>query len=441
MSAILPDVEIEPYAAWNARPWGTPAFRIADIRGCGQADILFVQSAGTHANDAFDPRVNTPGRRTYQTGAEDQDLFCLTLLDASGKLLWRQGQPWSLDRPYSWNGNWERCFEVADISGDGIPEVLIIHRGELRIYSGATGQLIRSRMLPHTGFYSMNIVKTGRTPHYEIFTKSVTNSLTHSYGNPTILLDADLNIVWELDDVPGAGHMGYAGDIDGDGFDELLIGFSLYDHDGSLLWQHQPFSESDHLDNAVMEDLEGQGEWTIALAHDGHDAVIHNVDGGERCRIDMDHCQTVQAARLFDHLPGKQLVFNDKAEGSGLRETVVVDPRGNELSRYQAPGYTSMVNWPTEHGPTSLICMVRPPPRDGRHGVYWMDPTGRVLADLAVRHDFSSHIDALNDIPQNHWAYHGATLTVAVGDIDGDGQDEVLATDRDTVWAFKKPAV
>ena len=47
--------------------------------------------------------------------------------------------------------------------------------------------------------------------------------------------------VWRKE-VPGAGHRGDFADVDGDGLDELLIGFSLFDHDGSALWSHDPLA-------------------------------------------------------------------------------------------------------------------------------------------------------------------------------------------------------
>ncbi len=33
---------------------------------------------------------------------------------------------------------------------------------------------------------------------------------------------------------------------------------------------------------------------------------------------------------------------------------------------------------------------------------------------------------------------NGATLTPSIGDIDGDDIDELLVTDRETVWIFRK---
>ena len=133
---------IEPVATWDVRPWGCPMVKIADFNGDGRNEILFQQSAGAHANEAFDPRSSV--RAGYKTGAEDQDLFCITLTDGRG------------------------------------------------------------------------------------------------------------SIVWQQDDVPGGGHFGNFADIVGDGLDELLCGFSLYDHDGALLWAHEPLSPDDHLDDSAI---------------------------------------------------------------------------------------------------------------------------------------------------------------------------------------------
>ena len=232
--------EIEPFATWDVRPWGCPMVKVADFSGDGRNEVLFLQSAGAHANEAFDPRSSVEAG--YKTGAEDQDLFCMTLTDGEGRILWQQGEPWAQERPFSWNGHWCEFCDVVDLDGDGKVELMFVHQDELRVYDGATGALRRARNMPNSGFGAfVRAVRTDHSGQYHIFAKSGSSSRTHSYGNPSILMDRELNIVWQQDDVPGGGHFGNFADIDGDGLDELVCGFSLYDHDGSLLWSREPF--------------------------------------------------------------------------------------------------------------------------------------------------------------------------------------------------------
>jgi len=414
--------------------------KIADFNGDGRNEILFLQSAGAHANEAFDPRSSV--QSGYKTGAEDQDLFCMTLTDGEGNLLWQQGTPWALERPFSWNGHWSEFCDVVDLDGDGRTEFMFVHQDELRVYEGDTGELRRARKMPNSGFGAfVRAVRVDHSGHYHIFAKSGTSSRTHSYGNPSILMDEDLNIVWQQDDVPGGGHFGNFADIDGDGLDELLCGFSLYDHDGTLLWAHEPLSPDDHLDDSAIADIDGSGSLAIAMAHDGHDAFVHNADGSVRFRVPMHHCQEVVAGKLFGDVPGLQLLFVDKATGPvDERHAIIVDGRGRTLSRHRSLGYQSLIDWPTGVGPQSLIRVDRPHPLDGEHRVVWADPQGKDLAEFSVRSSFADLIDRAGlDKCSERAMYHGATLTPSIGDIDGDGVEELLVTDRETVWAFKKP--
>ena len=427
---------IEPVAVWDVRPWGCPAFRVGDFNGDGRNEVLFVQTAGAHANEAFDPRF--PEVQGYKTGVEDQELFCLTLTDGEGNILWQVGEPWALERPFSWNGS--NFCEVVDLDGDGQVEVMFVHRAELMIYKGATGALYRRHKLPHSGFYFARAVRSDHSGRYHIFTKSVTTSATHSYGNPSLLLDHAFNVVWEQE-VEGAGHGGNTADVDGDGLDELLIGFSLFDHDGTPLWSHSPMSENDHLDDSVIADIDGDGRFEFALAHDGHDAVVHNADGTERFRVAMHHCQNIWSGKFFEAEPGLQLAFVDKAIGKAEdRTAAVVSADGRELSRHRTMGYYSVIGWPTDLGTQSLIRLEWPVEPDADRRVLWVDPTGRELARLKVRENFYDRFQkyGLDTFP-GRGRYFGTCHTAAVGDLDGDGRDEFLITDRERVWVFQQP--
>ena len=411
---------------------------VRDFNGDGDMECLILQSSGAHANEAFDPRF--PELDFYKTGAEDQDLFCMTLLNRAGSILWQTGQPWALERPFSWNGHWNEFCEAVDLDGDGALEIMLVHKDELRIYEGSTGQLKRRKTLPNSGFNYARAVRTDASGQYHIFTKSGTSSRTHSYGNPSLLLNADLDEVWRKE-VPGAGHRGDFADVDGDGLDELFIGFSLFDHDGSPLWSHDPMSENDHLDDSAIADLDGDGHLEFALAHDGHDAMLHNDDGSVRARIEMEHCQNILAGRFLADEPGLQLLIVDRQTPSGTREVALVDADGHELSRHSTIGYYVPVAWPTDTGPTSFLRSERPPSPEGAHRMVWVDALGNELCRMGLRDSFHDHIvrHGLDKESYDRATYHGAGHSPATGDIDGDGEDELVVTDRESVWVFKKP--
>ena len=130
---------VKPVDVWDIQPWGGPMVKIADFNGDGRNEVLFLQSAGAHANEAFDPRSDI--KAGYKTGAEDQDLFCMTLVDAAGKMIWQVGEAWALERPFSWNGHGSEFCDVVDLDADGRVEFMFVHQDQLRVYDGATGEL------------------------------------------------------------------------------------------------------------------------------------------------------------------------------------------------------------------------------------------------------------------------------------------------------------
>ena len=71
----------------------------------------------------------------------------------------------------------------------------------------------------------------------------------------------------------------------------------------------------------------------------------------------------------------------------------------------------------------------------------WVDALGNELCRLMVRESFHEHIvkHGLDKESYDRATYHGAGHSPAVGDIDGDGEDELLVTDRESVWVFRKP--
>ncbi len=421
---------VDPVAVWDVRPWGCDTFRVDDFNGDGKHEVLFLQTSGCHAHRRHDPRF--PEFKGYKTGIEEQELFCMTLTDGEGNILWQVGEPWALERPFSWNGHWNEFCHVVDFDGDGQVEILFVHKDDMRVYDGATGALRHQAEMPHPGAYYTRAVRTDHSGQYHIF----------AHVDPCFLLSSTFDVVWEKD-APGArpGHFGSFADVDGDGLDELLAGFSLFDHDGTLLWAHPPASEGDHLDDARIADIDGDGRLEIALAHDGHDAVVHNDDGAERFRVQMHHCQNILIGKFFADTPGLQLVLMDKTIGpAGDREGVAVDAWGRELSRHRNLGYYSAINWATDVGPLSLIRVERPVEPDGEHRVMWVAPTGEELASFKVRSSFYDRIQrhGLDRLP-GRGRYYGTTHSPAIGDVDGDGCDELLVTDRERVWIFERP--
>ena len=91
---------------------------------------------------------------------ENFDLFCMTLTDTKGSILWQTGK--RSDRPHYCNHMGESILRIADINGDGDDEIVAISGpGRLGIFELPTGKIIKETKLPTDNFTTIRIAKTG----------------------------------------------------------------------------------------------------------------------------------------------------------------------------------------------------------------------------------------------------------------------------------------
>jgi hypothetical protein len=125
--------------------------------------------------------------------------------------------------------------------------------------------------------------------------------------------DRDLKLLWSKRDC-NPGHYPMEYDINGDGRDELLCGYTLYSHDGKVLWSHPELGG--HCDAVYIDDMDGDGKPEIAIAaSEGktcEQATLLDADGKVLWRKVCDHCQFALIGRFRPDLPGKQVCFVDR---------------------------------------------------------------------------------------------------------------------------------
>ena len=200
-------------------------------------------------------QVTSPG------GEHKAIITCLTALTLEGKILWQNGKPdkrnivFDADYP----------VQIFDLDRDGRSEVIYIpdEQNVLHILDGATGAVKRKVQLAggHDSLLFADFSGSGYPRE-----SARQGSLHQLLG----LRRRDFKLIWsKLNVNPGHYPMNY--DIDGDGKDELLCGYTLYDHDGKELWSHPEFGLHD--DAVFIEDMDGDGRAEIAIAT-SKDAVL-----------------------------------------------------------------------------------------------------------------------------------------------------------------------
>ncbi|NJL72254.1 MAG: hypothetical protein HC888_12060 [Candidatus Competibacteraceae bacterium] len=238
------EAELEELRAGNPRPvvWkklATPGFgvgrnlRFGDLDGDGRTEILVPQVIQHGPRDAY------------------AEVGCLTALDLDGRVLWRHGEP----DPGNWFLTNDVAVQIHDVDGDGAAEVVYCRDFELRIVEGATGRIKRSIRTPESCEQNDKFPRILGDSLFFCDVRGLGRKgdilLKDRYWNFWVYDDA-LNLLWKGG--CKTGHYPHAADIDGDGRDEIAIGYSLYDHDGRLLWSHDERLE-DHSDGVALVNL------------------------------------------------------------------------------------------------------------------------------------------------------------------------------------------
>ncbi|MEI7026520.1 hypothetical protein [Paenibacillus sp. y28] len=243
-------------------------------------------------------------------------ISCLTAITLEGEVLWQLGEPSTLldhallsaDLP----------FQVCDIDGDGFDEVVVARNFELMILDGRTGQVKNSIRTPFTSespgpLYSLPY---NQYAFDRINVDSIRIANFSGSAQPTDILIKDrysrvwvynneLQPLWSFHEGI-TGHFPYTTDVDGDGRDEMFIGYHLVDHDGKLLWTLPV--PTDHTDEILIGSWDPEGlEPQIAIASGNEGFMIADLQGRILHKHMIGHAQRVSVGNYRPDLPGLEL--------------------------------------------------------------------------------------------------------------------------------------
>ena len=284
-------------------------------------------------------------------------ISCLTAIDLEGNVLWQLGEPSDKTEELG-KVSADMAFQVYDIDGDGRDEVIVGWDFEIRILDGRTGNIKKSAKTPFSDDDDADLIGVPyQTYAFErINPDGIRICNFRGKERPADILikdrycriyalDEDLNVMWKYKSPTNTGHCPLPIDIDGDGKDELLVGYKLLDSDGQMLWSY-PISE-DHTDEIVA------GKW-MPGEDEGHFACVSGTEGffigdfyGNIVARDMiGHAQRVSIANYCPEREGREIVVTNFWGHQGV--IFLYDCYGNqiwEMENEMNGNILAPVNW------------------------------------------------------------------------------------------------
>jgi hypothetical protein len=366
--------------------------RFGDLDGDGVPDMLIAQNVRKASRNSFD------------------HISCLTAVTFDGKILWQKGHPDSYNDVLA---N-DTPFQIYDIDGDGKNEVVMVKDFKIQILNGRTGELKQWAWMPKApedndvrpyereagdSIYFINL-DGGRRPEH---------ILIKDRYRTFWAFDKNLKLVWTAQ--CNTGHYPYALDVNGDGRQELMIGYDLVGPDGKQLWSHdEDFNE--HSDGVVMGNFTSDPGAPIRAYSFASDEglIIFDLQGNVLKRHMIGHTQSPSVGKFRPDLPGLQLASVNFWRNPGI--VTFWSPQGDILAQ-EEPIHSGSpmlpVNW---RGDGQEFVLLSGNAKEGG------------MIDGHIRRVVMFPNDGHPD------------LAAAVLNITGDARDEIVLWDQHSVWVY-----
>jgi len=368
--------------------------RFGDLNGDGQIDVLICQQQHHGPKDA------------------NSEVGCLTAMTLDGEKLWQVGDP------DAWNDELTNDVgvQIHDLDGDGQNEVIYCKGMELIVADGKTGKTKFKVPTPKTP----ENTPAPRNRYPRILGDALFFCDLRGRGRDTdIVLKDRYNSFWVFNDKLEqqwqgqcvTGHYPFAYDVDGDGKDELFVGYSCYDHTGKQLWTLDKEIE-DHADGVAMArfSADPKAEPMLMIVASDEGTLFVDPRGKILKHHFLGHVQNPTIADLRPDLPGLEAVSVNFWGNQGIIH--FYDAQGNIYHDFEPAQHGSMmlpVNW---SGQPPEYWILSPNVEQG--GMF--DGWGRKVFEFPA----DGHPDQC----------------VAVIDLTGDCRDEIVVWDPFEVWIY-----
>jgi hypothetical protein len=273
--------------------------RLGDLTGDGNKELVLVRP------DASGARVGS-----------------VSVINLDGELLWQYGQLVKLDESCA---GVELPVQAHDLDGDGSREVIFAKQGRLYILDGRSGKRVSRNRIPGGGeFYSLifgDFTGAGRDNCI----------LLSDREHRVVALNEKGELLWEQETSSGSQPMVF--DMDQDGLHEVLMGYSVIDPGGELI-----YDVGEHIGDrcygvSVAHMSDGEQSTPCLVYAAGDWGLIYYDFGGHLLKQNiLGHVSHLGLADLDMELPGLELITCNQWGSTGLAH--VMDSGGSVKSSF-----------------------------------------------------------------------------------------------------------
>ena len=342
----------------------------------------------------------------------NSELSCMTAMTFDGEILWQTGRP----DPWKTDLTNDVAFQIHDLDNDGLNEVIYCMNQKIIVAEAGTGKSKYEKPTP--------LSPGGKplTSGHNIFRHILGDCLFfcdlrgQGFDGDIIIkdryryvwaYDSDLNLLWGNE--CNTGHYPYAFDVDGDGRDEIIMGYTLLDDNGKKIWSLDDILQ-DHADGVAIVKLKDDAEPVYLCAASDEGMFFADLKGHIFKHHFIGHVQNPAVANFRDDLPGLETVSINFWGNQGIIH--FYDSDGNIYHDFEPNQYGSMclpLNWT---GKTEEYFVLNPNVDEG--GIY--NGYGEKVLDFPD----DGHPD----------------MCYAVLDITGDCRDEIVVWDPHEIWVY-----
>jgi hypothetical protein len=350
--------------------------RLGDLTGDGNKEFVFVRP-----------------------GASGEGVGSLTAMNLDGEVLWQHG----VQSSGSLRSSEELPVQIHDLDGDGSREVIYFSEGWIRILDGRNGKLVRRKRVP--GSPKINSMIFG-----DLLGSGKDKNLILSDREHLLLaFNEKLELIWSQQTTTGAHPLVY--DMDGDGRHEVLMGYSVFDPEGKLIYDVGAYIGDRCNGVSVGELLDGEVSTSCLIYAAGDWGLLYYDFGGHLLRQNiLGHVSYLGVADLDMDSPGPEVISSNGWGTPGL--VTVMDAEGSVTQGFLPELGVSRcltVNWKGD-GEEFLIASAD-------------TVTGGLLdwqGSLSVEFPSDGH-------PVKYYM---------CSDLTGDARDEILVWNSDELWIY-----